>query len=273
MLLRSLAATGCTTALVAAGALVSPAVPYDPPEPWAKFRTTSVDRTTVQMSVPEDYTSAYIYNVDLDYPVQAGDMVSFYVDTVGGTWCTNHYPYLVLEVESRYFYSYDDGTACPGEQASTQDDGRVSFVVRETGRIGYAEFGYYDEDSDGLGGTVQISDFRVNDEPIYFELTPPPDEPVPVATPYGASLTKPRPCVVRVFAYHDAPLEGQVAVPRLRRFITRVDGRVRSDLIVRAGRTGADRITLRANTGRRIVAVRLLNGQLIERVRVRTGRC
>jgi hypothetical protein len=277
MLLKYLTSAGCTTTLVAAGALISPAAAYDPPQPWDNYRAVVVDRSTVDMNVPADYDDASFSNDDIDYPVQSGDVVSFYMDTQGNTSCTDYYPLLQVRVdEARWFTSYDDGTPCPGEQINTQDDGRVSFVIRETGRVDFTQFYYYDNDGNTVGGGVQISDLRINDEPIYFAADPGPDpepEPTPVATPYGASLTKPRPCVVRVFAYHDAALEGQVASPKQRRFITRVDGQIRSDLIVRAGNANSERIRIRANSGRRIVAVRLLNGELIERIRVRTGHC
>jgi len=83
---------------------------------------------------------------------------------------------------------------------------------------------------DNLNSVVEISDLRVNDEPIYFTLDPGPDPepgPVRVATEYGATLAQPRLCRIKTFAYHDAALEGQQAFPRRREFITRITVRTR----------------------------------------------
>ncbi len=271
---KILAATGIAGALITSGA--SPAAAYYPPDPWYNYNTSLVDRDTIRLAPANDVGSAYFYNTNIDYPVDAGDVVSYFVDTVGQTFCTYYYPYLYIEVDERYFTSYDDGTNCPGGTSSTQDDGTVSFTVGETGTLGYAEFAYYDQYDDNLNSVVEISDLRVNDEPIYFEVDPGPDpvpDPVPVATAYGANLTKPRPCRVKVATYHDAAPQGSVAFPQKREFVTTVDGKVRKHILLYASQTDVDRIRLRADTGNRTVETRSGRGRLLDVVIVRTRRC
>jgi hypothetical protein len=272
MRLRTLAASGVSAvALVATTLAPASAANFDT---WVNSNnTTVVDDTRVRMAVPSDGNSAYIYNSNLDYTVQAGDVVSFRMDTQQGAYCTDYYPYLYLVIDGRGFSSYDDGTPCPGETTWSQDDGRVNFTVSEDGQIGYIVLYYYDNDGNGSGGAVEMSDVRVNDNSIPFrDVGDPSTDPEPVATPYGATLSKLF-CRVRTYAFLDAALEGQVAKPKQRTYITRVDGRVRVDLTLSAGQDGSARFSLRADTGRRMVTVRTKSGELLDRMVVRTGRC
>jgi hypothetical protein len=233
------------------------------------------DSSTVQMDVPGDNDSAYAYNSNLNMPVLAGDVVSFRMDTNQGAYCTDYYPYVYVVVDGRGFASYHDGSPCPGETTWTQDDGRVNFTLSEDGVLGYVEIFYYDDDGSGSGGSVAISDLRVNDQPILFqnEVEPEP-EPVPTATAYGAALSKKRHnCRIRTYAFLDAALEGQVASPAQRTFSTRVDGRVRRVLTLSAGEEGRTRLRLRAHTGKHVITVRTEDGQLLDRIRKGTRRC
>jgi len=274
MQFKSLAVTTVAGAFVASGTLIAPAIAHVPPEPWYQYNAKFPDSDTVHLTAPTDDGSAYVYNDNINYPVQAGDVVSFYMDTQGQTTCTNYYPHVYVVVDGRAFASYDDGAACPGDTTTTQNDGRVSFTIPETGLLGYAQVSYYDADGNGSGGVVEISDLRVNDEVIRFydePVTPPAKE--YVATRYDAALSKPRPCVVNTFAFLDAPLENQVATPGKRQFITRVDGVVRSSFTVFAGDTGHASAVLRPRTGKHIIAVRLANGELLDRTEAFTGHC
>jgi hypothetical protein len=149
----------------------------------------------------------------------------------------------------------------------------VSFTIPETGQLTYAQVYYYDSDADGVGGVADISDLRLNNNQIYFGPGRPPTQDVPVATPYGATLSKPVPCRVRTNAFLDAALAHQIADPAQRRFVTRVDGRVRSAFTLYAGDEGHARFHVLADTGKRMVTVRLANGELLDRTVVRTGRC
>jgi hypothetical protein len=276
MRLRTLVATTFTGALIASGTTTSPATAHQRSEAdWVPYNATVIDPTNpvdVRLAAPTDDGYAYVYNNTLDKAVNAGDVVSFNIDTHGDTYCTTDGPYVYVVVDGRGFASYDDGTPCPGDTTSTLDDGQVSFTIPETGQLTYALIYYYDSDANGVGGVVDISDLRLNNDVIYFGTVPPPQG-VHVATPYGATLSKPVPCRVKTNAFLDAALQGQIADPAKRRFITRVDGRVRSALTLYPGDEGHTRFHVRANTGKRMVTVRLANGELLDRTVVRTGRC
>jgi hypothetical protein len=278
--LISLAMTGLSSSTALAGGaahLTSPATARQSSDgAWILYNASVIDPTNpvgVRLAAPTENSSAYAYNSTIDYAVTAGDVISFNVDTHGGTYCTTNGPSVYVVVDGRGFASYDDGTPCPGDTTSTQDDGRVSFTIPETGPLTYAQVYYYDSDADGVGGVVDISDLRLNNDLIYFGTRPPPAQDVPVATPYGATLSKPVPCRVRTNAFLDAALTGQIADPAQRRFVTRVDGQVRSAFTLNAGDEGHARFHVRANTGKRMVTVRLANGELLDRTVVRTGRC
>jgi hypothetical protein len=274
---KTLVATGIAGALAVTTLSMSPAAAYYPPQSWYNDNSSVVDRDTVEIAVAQDGAYGYVYNRNLDYPVQSGDVVSFYMDTQDDTWCTAYYPYVYLEVDGRGFTSYADGTACPGDQASTQDDGYVSFRITETGRVGFAQVFYVDDDQNGVGGTLEISDLRINNEPIYFELDPGPDpepEPVPVATDFGAALAKNlNRCRIITFAYHDAAQAGQVATPRRRGFVTRVDGVVREVIQLRAGQVDRTAIRVRPQSGKHIATIRTTGGRLLDRMAISTRRC
>lgn len=275
---RSVMSLGVVGALAVTALTTYPAAAQLAPQPWVTSEYAEITATdTVRMDVPNDGDSAFAYTPNLDFSVRAGDEVSFYMDTQQGTSCVGSYPSVYAEVDGSYFTSFDDGTPCPGDQTNTTDDGRVSFTIRETGRISYLVLQYEDGDGNGAGGVVELSDLRVNDVVIPFRDDPGgPDNPgpVPAATPYGAALSKNlNRCRVTTYTYHDAPLDGQVAEPRRRTFVTRVDGRVREITTVRFGREERTSLRVRPDSGKHIVTVRTVEGQVLDRMAIRTRRC
>lgn len=243
------------------------------------------NNTTARFAVANDGGFGYVYNLNVDHQVHSGDVVSFHMDTVQETYCTDFYPYVYVVVDGRGFASYQDGTPCTGDQKNTLDDGNVTFTVTEDGTLTYAEIGYVDNDGNGVGGTVEISDLRVNGEQILFSPNPPPPDTTcdgtasdpdcaHVATPYGATLAKNYSrCRVRIYDFLDAPLKGQYADPQTRTFVTRVDGRVRANEVLQAGQEDRTRFHIKPHTGKRIVTVKTDDGQLLDRMKFRSGRC
>lgn len=275
---------GLTAALILAGASIA-ATPVsataDNTADWvATANVTVPNSTTVHFAVPNDGDSGYLYNVNLDHAVHAGDVVSFHMDTQNGTYCTDFYPFVYVVIDGRGFSSFQDGTPCPGNTTWTQDDGNVDFTVSEDGTISYIVVAYYDGDQDGTGGVAEISDLQINGQQILFAPNPPPPPPCQgsncphVATAYGSALThKYGRCRIKTFSFLDQAQKGQYADPQKRKFITRVDGRVHDRQTVKAGGETRSWFHTKPNVGKRIVTVRTSDGQLMDRMKFRSGRC
>src|SRR4051794_6965570 len=90
--LMPLAASGVSVVALVAATLAPASAASAPPnfDTWVTSDNASVvDASTVRLAVPSDNDSSSIYNNNLNFPVHAGDVVSFRMDTQQGAYCTD----------------------------------------------------------------------------------------------------------------------------------------------------------------------------------------
>ncbi|MFN2636929.1 MAG: hypothetical protein ABR585_07885 [Gemmatimonadaceae bacterium] len=122
-----------------------------------------------------------VENQDLDVPVQAGDVVSFRYQLLGGATCTAGAPRVFVEVGGVFTNSWDQ-LQPGGTQCGT--NGVVSFTVPSNGRIGQAGIVY----DNGGPGAVLVSNLTVDGRSVRFSR-PVPDVQV---TPTAPTVEQPK---------------------------------------------------------------------------------
>lgn len=132
---------------------------------WTANPGSSVtDSNTVELtkatSGAADGTSVEILNLDL--PVQAGDVVSFSYALSDGAACTSGAPRVYVEMDGTYLNSWDENIGA-GTQCGTE--GVVTFSLPSNGRVGAAGVVF----DDGPAGTITVSDLTIGGTPIRFQ--------------------------------------------------------------------------------------------------------